>query len=262
MRHERLVTIIELVGERGSVSVEDVVQASGVSAATARRDLDELADQQLVMRTRGGAVAHTVTYDLPLRYKSERQPGQKQRIAAAAAALISPGWVMGMNGGTTNTLVARGIATRPDLVQPNNIGPPVLTVVTNALNIANELAVRPQLKIVVIGGVVRAQSFELIGPFSASVLTSLALDVMLLGLNGITPDLGAAANHEGEAEINRDMVNRSAKVIAVADSTKIGRRAFAVICPVDRVDILITDTDADRGIVRAFEKAGVDVRLV
>jgi DeoR family transcriptional regulator of aga operon len=262
LRHLRLTSIVELVAGRGSLSIDDVVDLFEVSAATARRDLDELADQQLVRRTRGGAVAHTVSYDLPLRYKSGRQPEQKQRIAAAAAELIPSGAVIGINGGTTNTLVARGIATRADLVRTENGGPPALSVVTNALNIANELAVRPQLKIVVIGGVVRPQSFELIGPFGAAVLTDLALDVMVLGVDAISPDHGAGAIHEGEAEINKAMVDRCAKVIVVADGTKVGKRAFCGICPASRVDILITDVDADRGTVRALEALGVDVRLV
>lgn len=262
LRHQRLAAMVELIAGQRSLRVDDVVAAFDVSAATARRDLDELADQQLVMRTRGGAIAHTVSYDLPLRYKSGRQPEQKRRIAAAAAALICPGSVIGINGGTTNTLITRGIATRADLARPDTTGPAALTIVTNALNIANELAVRPQLKIVVIGGVVRPQSFELIGPFAAGVLTGLALDVMVLGVNGISPEGGAAANHEGEAEINSIMVDRSATVIAVADSSKIGLRAFCAICPATRVDILITDTDADRSEIRAFEQLGVDVRLV
>ncbi len=262
LRHERLTAMVELVADRGSLSVEDAVTAFDVSAATARRDLDELAEQQLVLRTRGGAVTHTVSYDLPLRYKGGRQPEQKQRIAAAAAELISPGTIVGINGGTTNTLVARGIATRADLVRSDTGGPPALTVVTNALNIANELAVRPQLKIVVIGGVVRPQSFELIGPFAAAVLADLTLDVMVLGVNGIAPDRGAAANHEGEAEINKRMVERCGQVVVVADSTKLGQHAFCSICPTARVDVLITDTEADPDIVRAFGNAGVDVRLV
>lgn len=262
LRHERLAAMVELIAGQRSLRVDDMVAAFHVSAATARRDLDELADQQLVMRTRGGAIAHTVSYDLPLRYKSGRQAEQKQRIAAAVAALISPGSVIGINGGTTNTLVARAIATRADLARPDTTDPAALTIVTNALNIANELVVRPQLKIVVIGGVVRPQSFELIGPFAAGVLEGLALDTMVLGVNGISPEGGAAADHEGEAEINSVMVDRSATVIAVADSTKIGQRAFCAICPAARVDILITDTDADRSTVRAFEKLGVDVRQV
>ena len=115
LRHERLSAILELVAQRGSLSVEDLVDSFTVSAATARRDLDDLAGQQLITRTRGGAVAHTVTYDLPLRYKSSRSPDQKRRIAAAASALPETGDVVGLNGGTTNTEVARSLATRADL---------------------------------------------------------------------------------------------------------------------------------------------------
>ncbi len=262
LRHERLTAMVELIADRRRLSVGDVVGGFDVSAATARRDLNELAEQQLVQRTRGGAVAHTVSYDLPLRYKGGRQPEQKQRIAAAASELVAAGSVIGINGGTTNTLVARTIATRADLIPAEGGAPPALTIVTNALNIANELAVRPHLKIVVVGGVVRPQSFELIGPFAESVLTDLTLDVMVLGVNAISPSGGAAAFHEGEAQINRVMVGRSAKVIVVADSTKVGPRAFCAICSASRIDVLITDVDADRATVRALEKLGVDVRLV
>jgi DeoR family transcriptional regulator of aga operon len=229
LRHERLSAVLELVAQRGSLRVEDVVDTFDISAATARRDLDDLATQQLITRTRGGAVAHTVTYDLPLRYKSSRQPDQKRRIAAAAATLIEPGAVIGLNGGTTNTEVARSLATRAGTSDSRSTLASV-TVVTNALNIANELAVRPQVKMVVIGGVLRPQSFELIGPFARHVLDGMSIDLTFLGVDAVSPRHGAAAVDEGEAQINRSMVERSRRVIVVADSSKLGRRAFCTIC--------------------------------
>ena len=101
LRHERLNAVLDLLVARGSLSVEDIADVLGVSASTVRRDLDDLASQQLIARTRGGAAAHVVTYDLPLRYKSVRHPDEKRRIAAAAAAHVPPGAVVGINGGTT-----------------------------------------------------------------------------------------------------------------------------------------------------------------
>jgi DeoR family transcriptional regulator of aga operon len=135
-------------------------------------------------------------------------------------------------------------------------------VVTNALNIANALAVRPSVKTVVSGGVARPQSFELSGPLATLVLGELTMDVLVLGVDTIDPVFGAAAHHEGEASINRLMVDRAQRVIAVADSSKLGRRAFAQICPMDRVDTLVTDTAADAEVLRAFESAGVTVLVV
>ncbi|MEC3974847.1 DeoR/GlpR family DNA-binding transcription regulator [Amycolatopsis sp. H20-H5] len=259
-RHERLSTLLDLLGQREKLDVEDVAEELDVSAATIRRDLDHLAEQQLLTRTRGGAVANDFAYDLPLRYKTARNAPEKQRISAAAAALIERGMAVGLNGGTTTTGVARALAMRTDLASRNE--EPGLTVVTNALNIANELTVRPNVKIVVTGGVARPQSFELSGPLATRVLGELTMDVLVLGVDAIDATLGASAHHEGEASINRLMADRAQRVIAVADSSKLGRRAFAQICPIDRVETLVTDTDADPAAVQAFEAAGVTVLTV
>ena len=100
----------------GRVEVEDAADELRVSAATIRRDFDQLAQQQMITRTRGGAVANGVSYDLPLRYKTA--PSTRPRSSAsatAAAALVTPGMVVGLNGGTTTTEVARALAVRPDL---------------------------------------------------------------------------------------------------------------------------------------------------
>src|SRR6266568_6524142 len=112
LRHERLTAVLQLLAARGTLSVDDIAAEFAISPATVRRDLDDLASQQLVARTRGGAVAQSVTYDLPLRYKSVRRPAEKRRIALAAAELVQLGAVVGLNGGTTNSEVARSLATR------------------------------------------------------------------------------------------------------------------------------------------------------
>lgn len=259
-RYERLNAILEILGERNRIEVEEITQELDVSSATVRRDLDHLAEQRLLTRTRGGAVAHAVAYDLPLRYKTVRRAGEKLRIGRAAAELVSPGAIVGLNGGTTTTEVARALITSPDVT--GGEGDVKVTVVTNALNIANELAVRPQVKLVVTGGVVRAQSYELMSPLAERVLEELSLDVTFLGVDAIDPDSGAAAHHEGEAAINRLLVRRASKVAVVADSSKIGRRAFASICPVTQIDILITDSHALEGDVQRFRERGVQVTQV
>ncbi|KJK51610.1 alkaline phosphatase [Lentzea aerocolonigenes] len=251
-RYERLNALLEILGERGRIEVDEISEQLQVSGATIRRDLDHLAEQQLLTRTRGGAVAHAVAYDLPLRYKTVRHAEEKLRIARAAADLVSPGAVVGLNGGTTTTEVARTLVTRSE-------GDAAITVVTNALNIANELAVRPQVKLVVTGGVARAQSYELMSPLAEKILGDLSLDITFLGVDAIDPAAGASAHHEGEAAINRLLAKRAGKVVIVADSSKIGARAFASICSTPEVDVLITDTDADDDDVKRFRERGVDV---
>ena len=256
-RYARWNTLLELLADTGRMTVEDAAERLAVSQATIRRDFDQLAQQQMITRTRGGAVANGVSYDLPLRYKSAKHSAEKQRIGEAAADLVSPGMVVGLNGGTTMTEVARALAVRPDL---NTTGEGAqLTVVTNALNIANELLVRSRMKIVVAGGVVRPQSFELVGPLGGALLKEVTLDVVLLGVDALDVELGAAAHHEGEAAMNSLMVARAKRVAVIADSSKLGAHAFARICPIGKVQTLVTDSGAAAQRVEQFRAAGVQV---
>ncbi|NUT45263.1 MAG: DeoR/GlpR transcriptional regulator [Thermoactinospora sp.] len=248
-RYDRWNAILALLAEEGRLTVEQAAESLDVSTATIRRDFDQLAQQQMLMRTRGGAVSQSVSYDLPLRYKTARHADEKHRIAAAAAELVTPGSVIGMNGGTTTSEVARVLAQRES----------GFTIVTNALNIAAELAVRQHVKIVVTGGVARPQSYELIGPLAGGILEQVTLDVAFLGVDAIDVELGASAHHEGEASVNHQLVSRAAQVVVVADSSKVGRRAFARICALSDVDTLITDELLSDELTASFTEAGVKV---
>ncbi|MFC9943337.1 DeoR/GlpR family DNA-binding transcription regulator [Streptomyces pratensis] len=256
--HTRWTRLLEILSDQGHLDVLDAAERLGCSAATVRRDLDELARQNLLTRTRGGAVVSAVAYDLPLRYKAARRADEKQRIARAAAELIPAGSTVGLNGGTTTSEVARELALRPE--PPG--GGVALTVVTNAINIANELAVRPQVKIVVTGGVARPNSYELVGPLVDSVLRTLALDWTILGVDAVHPRFGAATHDESEAGANRALAECAGKVIVVADSSKLGRRAFAQVCETSAVSVLVTDRDAPEEVVEEFTGLGIDVLRV
>jgi DeoR family transcriptional regulator, aga operon transcriptional repressor len=248
---ERLSRIVEQLSADGSVSVAELAAGLGVSAATVRRDLGMLADQRMLARTHGGAVAHGVLYELPLRYRSARRQQEKARIAQAAAERVPDGAAVGMTGGTTTTEVARALSDRKRL-----------TVVTNSLNIASELAIRPNLKLVVTGGVARSESYELVGPIAEATLTALNLDVVLVGVDGIAIDAGLTTHHEVEAHTNRALINRARRVIVVTDSSKIGQVAFARICGIEQVDEVISDAGADPAEVERLRDAGVELTLV
>lgn len=256
-RHDRLSAILARVVEDGGVQVEDLVSDLGVSPATARRDLDSLAEQQLVTRTRGGASANPTSAELPLRYRTSRMGEEKTRIARAAAALVSPGDTVGLNGGTTTTEVAREIALLPTLRAPST---PV-TVVTNAVNIAGELTVRPGVRVVVTGGVARARSYELTGPLSELILPSISVGTLFLGVEGLD-GRAAYAQHEGEAAVNGAFVRAARRVVAVVDSSKLGQQAFAVICGTAAIDLLLTDEGATQEQLAPLRAAGVEVRTV
>jgi DeoR family transcriptional regulator of aga operon len=248
---DRLSAIIERLAADGSVDVTDLVTRLGISPATARRDLQLLEDQRMLSRTHGGAVARDLLYELPLRYKAARYQGEKRRIAAEAATRVADGAVVGLTGGTTTTEVARAIVDRRRI-----------TVVTNALNIAGELAIRADLKLVVTGGTARSESYELVGPVAEQALEQLNLDVAFVGVDGIAVDAGLTTHHEIEAHTNRTMIERARRVVVVADSSKLGRVAFAQICPVEAVHELITDAGAPAEIAAGIADAGVTVTRV
>lgn len=246
-----------MVGQRTRIDVEETARELQVSPATIRRDLDHLAGRQLLTRTRGGAVTSNVAYDLPLRHKTASHAQEKQRIGAAAARLVQRGMIVGVNGGTTATEVSRALATQPEFNE--GAATPALTVVTNALNIAHELAVRQSIKIVTTGGVARPRSFELTGPLAMLVLQEVSLDLAFVGVDAIDVGRGLYAHHEAEASVNRMFASRAQEVVAVADSSKLGAFAFARICgPLD-IHVLITDNGADPEHVAAFEREGVRV---
>lgn len=248
---ERLNEIVERVAHRGAVSVSLLARDFNVSEATVRRDLDLLDEQRLLLRTHGGATQRNgVTYELPLRYREGQYRAEKARIADAAAALVpEESGSVGLTGGTTTTEVARRLAERS------------LTIVTNALNIAAELAIRPNLRLVVTGGVARPESYELVGPLAEATLEGLNLDVVFLGVDGATPD-SVTTHHEVEAQTNRRLIERARRVIVVCDASKIGRAAFAKICPISEVDEIVTSIGVPPRLESEFRDAGVRLTLV
>jgi DeoR family transcriptional regulator, aga operon transcriptional repressor len=253
MRQEdRVGRILEKLAADGSVGVAALATDLGVSTASVRRDLQLLEEQRLLSRTHGGAVANSAVYELPLRYRSGRHSAEKRRIAAAAADRVDDAVAtLGLTGGTTTTEVARQIADRRGL-----------TVVTNALNIASELAMRPELRLIVTGGVARSESYELVGPLAEATLDGINLDLAVVGVDGITVRGGLTTYQDVEAHTNDVMIGRAARVIVVADGSKVGRLALARICETTAVDELITDASAPVDELDRLREAGVRVTTV
>ncbi|UWF78557.1 DeoR/GlpR transcriptional regulator [Microbacterium neungamense] len=209
----------------------------------------------MLTRTHGGAVAQSVAYELPIRYKSHQRTDEKERIARAAAALVAPGSAVGLSGGTTTTAIAAALAAREDLPEQG------LTVVTNAVNIAAQLAMRPELKVVVTGGVIHARSYELVGPFVEQLLRGIRLDIAFIGVNGLSASAGATTHDEREAAVNRLMAQRARRAVIVADSAKVGAEAFAAVGGAHLFPMVLTDAgipDAER---EALRDAGFEVRI-
>jgi DeoR family transcriptional regulator of aga operon len=253
MRQEdRLGLILQQLNQHGSVGVAGLAGELGVSEASVRRDLHLLEEQKLLTRTHGGAVASGVLYELPMRYRGGQHYDAKRAIAARAITLL-PADVssVGLNGGSTTTEVARALASRPGL-----------RVVTNALNIASELAVRSNIELVVCGGSARAESYELVGPLAELTLSNINLDIAIIGVDGVSASAGFTTHHEVEAHTNRALVRAAERVIVVADSSKIGKRGFAKIADIATASDVVTDAHVDPKDVAALERLGPKVHVV
>ena len=258
-RASRWSAVLDLLATRGRLSVAEAAAQLDVSEATVRRDFTELSRRQLVTRNHGGVVAAQVAYELPYRYRSSQADGELARIAQACAALVVPGQVVALNGGTTTTAVARAITSREQVADG---GSSDITLVTNALNIASEAVLRPHVQCVSLGGVARPAPYEVTGPPAAIVVGQLWFDVAIVGVNAFAVDSGPMCRHEDEAAIVRAIVERSDKVVVAAAGAKLGQHSFASICRVDQVSMLVTTAAEDHAEVLELRTRGVDVRCV
>ncbi|WP_413333023.1 DeoR/GlpR family DNA-binding transcription regulator [Brevibacterium sp. GP-SGM9] len=254
MREDRLDAILSRLDRTGSVGVDALSRELEVSVATIRRDLDLLEQRRLVERTHGGATRRAVDYDLSLRYKEAAATEAKAAIARAAVDRITPGSVIGLSGGTTTFMVADALSQRDDLLAD-------LTIVTNAVDIANKLAIHPGLKVIVCGGVINASSFELVGAFVDAVLRSIWLDLAFVGVHAISATAGCMTANEDEAFVNRLMAERAEHAIVVADSSKYGHRSFASVGGTEVFEAIITDDNLGEDARRELTEAGFDLEL-
>lgn len=251
-RADRMLAVLRTLNERGEVALADLTAELRVSAATMRRDVADMADQGLLVRTRGGARPRAAHDEVPVQLRDGQDREAKHRVAVRAAELIPGGpCVVAVTGGTTTAAVARALAHRPRL-----------TIVTNAVTIAVELAQRPTATVVLAGGVVRGASMEASGPLAEHAFAAVGVDVAVLGVDGITAAGGATTWEEVEARTNRAMVQHARRVMVVADGSKVGRVTAAPMVGCDRIDLLVTDSSADPAELARLRDAGVVVHLV
>jgi len=250
---ERRRHIRELVAERGRITVAELVTMFDISQVTVRSDLNALAEIGAVVRTRGGALAQRADEDLPIGVKQTLRRAEKMRIAEAAVQLIGEGQTIVLDSGTTTAEIAKQI--RGLKLQSVN-------VITNALNIAVLLAGAPHVTLIMLGGVLRPSSYSLGGPQAEAALQGLHADILFLGFDGLDPEIGVMTPHLLEARLNSRMLEIARSVVAVGDSSKIGRRSLSVIAKIEQVDRIITDAGAAPETVEALRARGAQVVLV
>jgi DeoR family transcriptional regulator of aga operon len=249
---ERRQHILALIQKDGRVLVDELSSDLDLSQITIRKDLDYLQSKDLLLRTHGGALPTQAgaLSDPTIQEKEELYREEKVKIAKAAAAMVSEGQCIILDSGTTTTEIARSLTSLRHL-----------TVITNALNIAADLA-RSEFEIILIGGTLRKNSLSVVGPLAEDVLKEMHADIVFLGVDGFDIKVGLTTPNVLEARVNRAMVNAAEKVVAVCDSSKFNRRSLSLIVAASEIDHVITDAELSDEDVKAIRDAGIEVTIV
>ncbi|MCX8052883.1 MAG: DeoR/GlpR family DNA-binding transcription regulator [Armatimonadetes bacterium] len=245
---ERWERIVDLVESMGQASVDDIARALDVSAPTVRRDLARLQQRGLISRFHGGARPSARALPGFTITQSRRvNPKEKEAIGRAAAALVQLGSCVVIDGGFTAYQVARHIEV------------PDVKVITNSLDVAQVLATRRDVTLVMLGGEVLVESGTTVGPTAVAQLAELVADVAFLGANAISIEEGLCADMQLTAETKKAMIRTVREVVVVADHSKLGRSALHRVAPTQALNVLVTDDKADPSVLDSFRAAGVRV---
>jgi DeoR family transcriptional regulator of aga operon len=249
LKDERLRIIVNRVRETGRTTVIELSDYFDVSDITIRRDLKELAEKGLIRREHGGAV---YAVDMPEEHPAIQRMFQnravKERIARAAAALIKDNESVFIGSGSTAMYVARHLTTRQNL-----------TIVTNAVNVAYEMASVAGITLVVIGGMLRASELSTVGHIAEQALQEVRMDKVIIGVRALSVKDGITNDFLPEVMTDRKILEMGSELIVVADSSKLGKVSSAYVAPVNRINTLVTDRQADPRMLDEIRALGVQV---
>lgn len=242
---------LETVSERGDVSVADLSELTGVSEMTVRRDLEALEREGLLRRVHGGAMsAVSRSYEPPFALRRGEHTEAKARIGALAASLLSNGDTAVIDVGTTTLELARTLK--------GNGG---LTLLTPSLRVVDELAGNAEVRVIVTGGTVRPGELSLVGDLAERAFEALHCDTVFLGVGGVDARAGLTEFNLDDTRVKRAALATARRCVVLADASKLGKVAFARVCPLERVNVLVTDAGASEAALEPIRDAGVEVLI-
>jgi DeoR/GlpR family transcriptional regulator of sugar metabolism len=247
---DRLIALVRQLQTDGRIDVGDAAAAYGTAEMTIRRDLEVLVQRGVARRIRGGAISLLARGDeIPYWMRELEASAAKTRIGEAAAGLLRDGDAVALDSGTTTLQTARALAGRR------------LTVTAVALSTAVALAEYPSIRLILPGGEVRPGELALTGAATVATLDGLRFDAVVLGACGLA-EATVTAYDLGDAAVKRALIRSSARVIVVADGSKLSHCGMAVVCDAAAVDVLVTDADAPAPALAPWRGAGVEVLCV
>lgn len=249
LKEQRQQRILQIVRDNGQCTVSDLSGQFGVSGVTIRRDLRELAHNRQLRRIHGGAVAmKPASPSAPILQRMMRLATCKGRIGQAVADLVSDADSVFIGSGSTTAYVARHLLDRRGLV-----------VVTNALNVADELALAEEITVVVTGGALRKTELSLIGHIAEQALREVRVDKVIIGIPAISLDAGLTNDYLPEVMTDRAIIEMAPKLILAADHTKFDETASAYLAPVTAITTLVTDSKAPSATLARLEEKGIRI---
>ncbi len=245
MRQQKLK---EILLREGSVRIADLKERFGVSEETVRRDLKKLESEGLARRTHGGALLAEPVHVVPPAVQRMRQNVEEKAVLADfAATLVTDGSTVMLDSGTTTLEIARRLALRS------------VTVVTNDVVIAAELANSAHVQLVVLGGAHQRGTSCVAGPECVEMIGRYHVDVVFLGAGGISTRQGLTTASSAEREVKRAMMQAGERVYCVADASKFGRAALVSYARVDEIDAIVTHRAISAEVVAALQEQGAEL---
>jgi len=249
LKVERQSRIRKMVEQGGRVTTVELSSQFDVSEATIRRDLEELDDLGWIQRTHGGAVrVERATKEPPMLQRIEQLRAEKIRIGTAAASLIKDGETIFLGSGTTVLEIAHQL--------PQDIH---LTVITNSLPVVNELAGRPNIEIIVIGGMLRPTELSMVGHIAEQAVREFRADKVFMGMRAIDARHGFTNDYLPETMTDRAILSIAPQVIVVADHTKFGKVSSVLVGQITIADVIITDESDQTESLKELSEIGIEV---
>ena len=243
LREERLDFILNQLKSNPSVKLGKLSEALKVSEFTVRRDIESLDKSGLLKKVRGGAIPHS---PMPHSFKERIHISENDKliIAEKALALINPGNTILLDGGTT-TYTLGGLLNMP------------LTVITNNIPVANLLASKRNLEVIIAGGRILPDSQVSAGTYAIRMLEQFHVDICFMGVCSLHHEIGVSSKDYFECEIKRAMVNCSDKVVALTEHDKIGTAESYKICSIETLDTIITEIEPENKIFTPYLKSDI-----
>lgn len=259
LKEQRREKILSELHRKDSVTIEEVIALTNGSRSTARRDIEEMEQEHLLRRVRGGAMSIApITAKVsgneaepPFHVRQDMFLGEKQRIAAAAHKLVSNNETLLLGGGTTILEFAKTL---------NDISP--LYVATNDLKSAVILADYPNVNLTVLGGSLRQNHYSLNGYFTEQMISQMHADMTFIGIDAVDFNIGYMNFSTSEIQTNKLMLKASHKVVVLCDHSKFERVAFVNICKLEDIDLLITGREINPMYLEQLRERNINVMTV